>query len=400
MHHNFLFDLDQTLLDFHASEYKALGIVLEANGLSFSDDIYQAFKAYNKSLWLELEKGTISRPELFTKRFQYIFEQCEGDSSALDPLKINDDFIKTMSENGVLMDGALEFIQKLKENVPDARIYIASNGATLNAKGRIASTGLDKYIDYLFISEDMGVAKPDAAFFDICLDRIAEPKSSCIMIGDSLSSDMQGAKNAFIDSVWFMPSGYIEQSMKEYSIKYAASSFDELYLILKKWSDDKNYICKDQDGNILISVDNMNEDILSIDPLFTHCLAVVKVGDEYLLGRNKWRNRFEIFGGCVEKGESARECIVRECNEELGFDITDITYLGAMKILLKPDYFSKEERIELGGLYGVSLPEKDIESLYDMIKDKDEITQLALYSDIKGKEPIALIDKTLLEYYR
>ncbi len=53
MHHNFLFDLDQTLLDFHASEYKALGIVLEANGLAFSEEIYQAFKEYNKTLWKE-----------------------------------------------------------------------------------------------------------------------------------------------------------------------------------------------------------------------------------------------------------------------------------------------------------------------------------------------------------
>lgn len=61
MHRNFLFDLDQTLLDFHASEYKALGIVLTANGLAFSDEIYRAFKEYNKSLWQELEKGTISR---------------------------------------------------------------------------------------------------------------------------------------------------------------------------------------------------------------------------------------------------------------------------------------------------------------------------------------------------
>ena len=50
MHHNFLFDLDQTLLDFHASEYKALGIVLKSNGLSFSDEIYQAFKEYNKDV--------------------------------------------------------------------------------------------------------------------------------------------------------------------------------------------------------------------------------------------------------------------------------------------------------------------------------------------------------------
>ena len=236
MHHNFLFDLDQTLLDFHASEYKALGIVLKSNGLSFSDEIYQAFKEYNKTLWQELEKGTITRQELFIKRFRYIFEKCEGDWSALDPLKINHDFIRTMSVNGVLMDGALEFIKRVKEDIPDSRVYIVSNGATINAKGRMASTGLDKYIDYLFISEDMGVAKPDAAFFDLCLEKIAEPRSSCIMIGDSLSSDMLGAKNASIDSVWFMPSGSIEQSMVECDIQYTASSYDELYLILRKWA--------------------------------------------------------------------------------------------------------------------------------------------------------------------
>ena len=162
----------------------------------------------------------------------------------------------------------------------------------------------------------------------------------------------------------------------------------------------KDYICKDPDGNILVSIDDMNEEALSNDPLFTHCLAVVKVGYEYLLGRNKWRNRFEIFGGCVEKGETARECIVRECNEKLGFDVSDITYLGAMKFLLKPDYFSKEQRTELGGLYGISLPDMSVDSLFGMIKDKDEITQLALYSEIKDNEPISLIDEKLLSFYK
>ena len=237
MHHNFLFDLDQTLLDFHASEYKALGIVLTWHGLSFSDPIYQAFKAYNKSLWLELEKGTVSRTELFTKRFQDVFSRCPEDASGLDPLAVNDEFIRTMSVNGVLMDGAPGFAEKVKNGIPDARIYIASNGATVNAKGRIASTGLDRYIDGLFISEEMGVTKPDPAFFDFCLERIGEPKSSCIMIGDSLSSDMLGAKNASLASVWFMPSGDIAKAMKEYSITYTASSFDELYSVLKKWSE-------------------------------------------------------------------------------------------------------------------------------------------------------------------
>ena len=160
------------------------------------------------------------------------------------------------------------------------------------------------------------------------------------------------------------------------------------------------YICKDQDGNLLISIDDIDEEELSKDPLFTHCLAVVKAGDDYLLNRNKWRNRYEIFGGCIEKGESAHECIIRECFEELGFISSDVTYLGAMRFLLKPDYFSKNERIELGGLYGITLPEAaNPEDLYNRVVDQEEIASLALYSRIKGLEPIALIDEKLLEYY-
>ena len=160
------------------------------------------------------------------------------------------------------------------------------------------------------------------------------------------------------------------------------------------------YICRDQDGNLLVSIDKVDEETLSKDPRFTHCLAVVKIGNDYLLNRNKWRNRYEIFGGCIEKGESARECIVRECSEELGFDSSDITYLGAMTFSLKPDYFSKSERIELGGLYGITLPAATSpEDLYNGVADKEEITNLALYSRIKGKEPIALIDEKLLGYY-
>ena len=236
MHHNFLFDLDQTLLDFHASERKALGIVLQANGLSFSEEIYQAFKAYNKSLWLKLEKGEISRTELFTMRFEDVFRRYGGDTERLDPLEVNNDFIRTMSVNGVLMDGALEFVKQLRNGIAGSRIYIITNGATVNAKGRLASTGLDQYIDGLFVSEDMKAAKPAKEYFGICLKEIGEPKESCIVIGDSLSSDMLGAKNASLNSVWFMPTGDIEGAMREYDIDYCAASFDELLEILKKWS--------------------------------------------------------------------------------------------------------------------------------------------------------------------
>ena len=162
---------------------------------------------------------------------------------------------------------------------------------------------------------------------------------------------------------------------------------------------EKDYICRDQDGNILVMIEKMSEEELSESPLFTHCLAVVKAGGEYLICRNKCRNRYEIFGGCREKGESARDCILRECNEEFGFASADITYIGTMKLRLKPDYFSKEEREELGGLYGISLPDTSLEDLYSRIKDKEEITELGFYSQVKDKEPIALIDEKLLEYY-
>ena len=236
MHRNFLFDLDQTLLDFHASERRALEIVVTKNGLKFTDEVYDHFKAKNKSLWLELEKGTINRTELFTIRFNDLFDFCEGDSTGLDPLEVNADFIRTMSVNGVPMPGALEFVRKLREEIPGARIYIASNGATINAQGRMASTGLDKLIEHLYISEDMGVNKPEKEFYDICLEGIGEPRETCIMIGDSLTSDMLGAKNAGLASVWFMPSGDVDAAVREYDIDYCASNYNELFEVLKKWA--------------------------------------------------------------------------------------------------------------------------------------------------------------------
>ena len=108
----FLFDLDQTLLNFHASEEKALEIISKKYGLAYSKDTYSHFKNYNKSLWLELEKGIISRTDLFRLRFTDFIAQCKGESLGLDPLAINNEFIVTMAENGVLMDGALEFVKQ------------------------------------------------------------------------------------------------------------------------------------------------------------------------------------------------------------------------------------------------------------------------------------------------
>ena len=160
-----------------------------------------------------------------------------------------------------------------------------------------------------------------------------------------------------------------------------------------------SYICKDADGNVLISIERVNEALLSENPLLTHCLAVVKFQNDYLLGWNKWRNRYEIFGGCLENGESARECVIRECYEELGIKDANVVFIGATKFLLRPDYFSSQERIEYGGLYGLTLSDLAFEDIYRQVKDKDEIGKIALYSLIKNREPIAIIDEELLKYF-
>ena len=121
MHRDLLFDLDQTLLDFHASEHIALKKVMETNRLAFTEERYELFKYINKSLWLEFEKGIITKPELFEMRFRRLFEKCGCDTEEMDLQKINSDFIDCMSQNGILMEGALEFLKKINDNIPDAR---------------------------------------------------------------------------------------------------------------------------------------------------------------------------------------------------------------------------------------------------------------------------------------
>ena len=86
-------------------------------------------------------------------------------------------------------------------------------------------------------------------------------------------------------------------------------------------------IVVDAKGNELLDIINVEEENVDkqYEPI-THCLAVVKIEDDYLMGWNKWRQDWEIFGGCREDKESIRECVIRECKEELGLTNVDFKY--------------------------------------------------------------------------
>ena len=158
-------------------------------------------------------------------------------------------------------------------------------------------------------------------------------------------------------------------------------------------------LVKDNRGNELLEViKTSEEDAMNNYAPINHALLVVKIGEEYLLGFNKWRQDWEIFGGCMEEGETLRECINREAREELGLSNVEFTWLGLMHDKMAPGYFNPEWHEEYGGLYGVTLTKEQFAGIEKCREDKEEIEKLAFYSQIKN-ECIAPIDEKLLEFW-
>lgn len=187
--------------------------------------------------------------------------------------------------------------------------------------------------------------------------------------------------------------GFSEKIARK-SDTYQGDSF-EYDLLLKR----NMPILTDEDGNLFLSLEQCSEDSMTeqFQPL-THCLATIKLDNRPLFGFNQWRNRYEIFGGCMENGETPRGCIERECYEELGISDIEFTFIGIMRFLMQPDYFSDHVRIEYGALYSASLYGRSLEELSAQVKDRQEIAKLAFYDEIKEKFPIAAIDEKLLDY--
>ncbi len=159
-------------------------------------------------------------------------------------------------------------------------------------------------------------------------------------------------------------------------------------------------LVKDSRGNELLAViDVSEEEAMKKYAPVNHALLVVKIDEEYLMGFNKWRQDWEIFGGCMEEGETLRECIIREAKEELGLSNVEFTWLGLMHDKMAPGYFNPKWHEEYGGLYGVMLTRGQFAQIEKCREDKEEIEKLAFYSQIKG-ECIAPIDEKLLEFWK
>ncbi len=195
-----LFDADNTLLNFDKDEHQALVRTLEDYGVPVTDENINTYVSINKSLWKKIETGEITKPELKRTRFRIFFDAI-GFECDEEPLTVNNHYLSLLGEGGNTLDGAAELCKELKNEGYD--LYIVTNGVAATQAKRLKKAELLPYFTEVFVSETVGYQKPRKEYFDYVLNTVKEKDTSRILlVGDSLSSDIQGAMNVGLPCCW------------------------------------------------------------------------------------------------------------------------------------------------------------------------------------------------------
>ena len=222
-----LLDADETVYDFKRAEKTAVSRTLRSFGVDPTDEVTEIYSASNLWCWKALERGDITREELKPLRFQMLFERVGAEPA--DYGMVNVLYEDNLSYCGFMLPGALEFVKKLRDE-HDVQIYLATNGLTIPQQGRYRRSGIAPYMDGIYISEQVGASKPDPAYFDyIFADLGVSDRSRSIILGDSLTSDMQGGRNAGIATCCYLAGKEPTHSpLCDYEIKTYEEFFDIL----------------------------------------------------------------------------------------------------------------------------------------------------------------------------
>jgi 2-haloacid dehalogenase len=196
----FLFDLDDTLLDFQASELLSFKKTFDHFGIKSIDEIHKTYKVENNKLWKQIEKGEIDKDFLKVERFKRTLDHYQIE---IPPHKMANYYMEQLPHHVVLIDGALDVLKYLKQF---GEVGIITNGIEVTQRLRIKNSALKYYIDFLAVSEECGFAKPDIRFFEFASSKASQfSKDTTIVIGDRLEADILGANKFGIDSIWFNP---------------------------------------------------------------------------------------------------------------------------------------------------------------------------------------------------
>lgn len=209
VHYNFLFfDLDHTLLDFDAAEEVALTKLLEEYQVIDIKAYKGYYKPMNQNLWKQLEGGDISKADLVNSRFALLFAHF---GVTVDGRQLAEGYQKHLKDQGQVYAGAKELLADL--TAQGYNLYAATNGIATIQQGRLQASGLAPYFKAIFISEQSGSQKPKKAFYDWMTQQVSNYQpDQALMIGDSLSADVQGGINAGMDTLWYNPKHLLNNS--------------------------------------------------------------------------------------------------------------------------------------------------------------------------------------------
>lgn len=198
----FLFDLDDTLLDFRASEVRSFTNTMAELGVASEAAHYPFYRDENEKLWGLFERGGVDKDFLRVERFRLLAEKF---GLEIDPAHANDIYVGMLPQSVVLIDHAVEICEFLSGI---GEIGIITNGVHSVQTQRIANSGIAPYISFICSSESSGFAKPDVRIFEQGSSMAKKfSKQSSLMIGDRLEADIAGALNFGVDSCWFNPHG-------------------------------------------------------------------------------------------------------------------------------------------------------------------------------------------------
>ena len=195
-----LFDLDGTLFEYYQAEDAALAQNFAAHNLTFQPNYRLRYRDINHQFWLRFEQKLITLEELRVGRFRHFFEELgiEHDADGFA-----DDYTKQLANQAPLIVGAEALIKWA-----NGRYHLAliTNGIAAVQYPRLERSGLNPYFPTVTVSDEVGVAKPNAAIFDEAFRRMGNPaKNEILIIGDSLTSDIAGGIRYGIDTCWFNP---------------------------------------------------------------------------------------------------------------------------------------------------------------------------------------------------
>lgn len=221
-----LLDADETIFDFKKAEAHSFKQMLERYGVEYTHERLKEYSAINLSLWKALERGEVTRERLKTLRFERFFDSIGV--SDIDCVAVNDCYLTNLSNSTFMLEGAQQFVKELHKH---CKIYLATNGLTKAQTGRFSQSAVKDDIDDVFISEQIGYAKPDKAYFEYIFSTLGvEDRSRVIILGDSLTSDMQGGKNAGITTCLYNPRDeMVDSDLCDYVITDYNQFFDILF---------------------------------------------------------------------------------------------------------------------------------------------------------------------------